>query len=66
MGMMKYKRKIIFIFWGRFFVFCISTLGNKKLLNVCFVGKLYNKNGTGRVECGITMWNREKFNWDEV
>lgn len=46
-------------------VLCISTLGDKRLLNVCSIGKVYNKNRTRRVECGPSTWDGEKFNRNE-
>lgn len=42
-------------------ILCISTLGKKKLLNICLMGNLHNNRSPGRVECVTTIWDREKF-----
>ena len=49
--MMKFKKHGEEFLKSKVDTLCISALGNKKLFNTCFKGKL-NKNGIGRVGCG--------------
>lgn len=52
--MMKFKRCGEEFLKCKVDALCIAALGNKKLFNACFIGKL-NKNGIGRVGCVITI-----------